>query len=781
MRHIVGIDLTEVGTFSELSVDFTSPLTYVRGDNQDTKNKTGNGSGKTQLFSTLANMLHERTPLSLVRKSHKAILNQKNSKIGMIVQDGDDEWEIIQTGKKYLFYKNGDDQEVRTVAEARALIKKLVPITESEMYCTMYLTSQVQHPIQRVKDEQRLNNFVEFFRLDQHQLLQQHFSKLNQTVNDKKIELETLVQQQQSTTKRMEKEQCDVSPKDYKKSKGLLEDLDKTLGSLNKTHLESLSRQESLTHLLEVEEKLDKLRAEYPFKIPVDEAIEMLEAHKKLARAWQRHGDELKTYKKQKERLTTLFESLPEISESTKELKGKLDEVQEKIEGLSLKVAELSDLKERSEEVTSQRDQLLKKVGKFDKELIKRAKTFDLEDLISKKGAQEQTLSLERLIHKHVDGKCPTCNSDIDVAKIKKVVKAAKTSIEELDALIEIKKLLERGQSLKQITFDADALEAAEKKLSDLKVTRKKISKRLDTAKELKAYEKQLTELEYPVEPKQPNPGSLDDIEAQLSLCHKIEKALIAKAATLKSNPELKHLKGFKAVKKELNEINKELEQLEADKSALMRKKAKHSEIVRGYEQYKSALRVYENELVLIEDKIKKLKKVCKNKRIYEVLTKAYGAKGIRSVAVAQVCKLYEKNLNHYASYIFSEPFSFSVKASQKGVSLLVDRNNKRPNSVTDVRDLSGAESNQFALLNLAALLPLIPNDRRVNLVVLDEPTSHMDEASRRKFNDDFLPLLQEMVPNIFIITPNEDDVRDDASEWIVTKKKGISTLEVVQ
>jgi DNA repair exonuclease SbcCD ATPase subunit len=141
---------------------------------------------------------------------------------------------------------------------------------------------------------------------------------------------------------------------------------------------------------------------------------------------------------------------------------------------------------------------------------------------------------------------------------------------------------------------------------------------------------------------------------------------------------------------------------------------------------------------------------------------------------------LFEQNLNFYTDYIFAERFSFTVKASQKGVSILVDRKKGRPDDVSDVRHLSGAESNNFRLLCLVALLPIIPNERRVNILILDEPTSHMCPVSRQKFNESFLPILREVVPSIYIITPHEDDVRDDACEWLITKRDGRSSLEVL-
>jgi energy-coupling factor transporter ATP-binding protein EcfA2 len=98
---------------------------------------------------------------------------------------------------------------------------------------------------------------------------------------------------------------------------------------------------------------------------------------------------------------------------------------------------------------------------------------------------------------------------------------------------------------------------------------------------------------------------------------------------------------------------------------------------------------------------------------------------------------------------------------------------------VSDVRNLSGAESNSFQLLCLISLLPLLPDNERVNLVILDEPTSHQDVVSRELFHTRYIPVLREVVPSVYVVDNHRDPLPKDAKEWVVQKQGGVSSLLV--
>jgi hypothetical protein len=63
--------------------------------------------------------------------------------------------------------------------------------------------------------------------------------------------------------------------------------------------------------------------------------------------------------------------------------------------------------------------------------------------------------------------------------------------------------------------------------------------------------------------------------------------------------------------------------------------------------------------------------------------------------------------------------------------------------------------------------------------MILDEPDNSCSPAVREHIIKEFLPVLRDVVPNIYWITPLDADMFEDATVWTVVKKDGASTLEI--
>jgi ABC-type siderophore export system fused ATPase/permease subunit len=61
-------------------------------------------------------------------------------------------------------------------------------------------------------------------------------------------------------------------------------------------------------------------------------------------------------------------------------------------------------------------------------------------------------------------------------------------------------------------------------------------------------------------------------------------------------------------------------------------------------------------------------------------------------------------------------------------------------------------------------------------MIVLDEPTSLMHHVTRTFFVERYLPALMEIVPNIYVITPNDEYI-EGSNAWVMVKRDGVSTL----
>ena len=104
-----------------------------------------------------------------------------------------------------------------------------------------------------------------------------------------------------------------------------------------------------------------------------------------------------------------------------------------------------------------------------------------------------------------------------------------------------------------------------------------------------------------------------------------------------------------------------------------------------------------------------------------------------------------------------------------------------RSKRTSDIRFLSGAESRSFSLLFMIACLPLIPRNRRSNLIVLDEFEAGLDKPTRELLVDKFLPALNKIVPHIIFITPNDicADKSVNRTTLTVVKSKDTTYIEV--
>lgn len=177
-------------------------------------------------------------------------------------------------------------------------------------------------------------------------------------------------------------------------------------------------------------------------------------------------------------------------------------------------------------------------------------------------------------------------------------------------------------------------------------------------------------------------------------------------------------------------------------------------------------------EIVAIKKQIKEYTILLRDMPVYELLHKAYSTSGIKRLILTSICKTLETNINKYSKLIFEEGFSFKIDPIT--LSILVKRRYGKP---SDIRYFSGAESRLFAIVFLLALLPMIPSNRRANILILDEPSANMDTGSLETFRDVILPKLAKIVPSIVVITPNQELVPHNANCYTVVKHGGYSTL----
>ena len=792
MLYIDGLDLTNVVSFKEVSVDFKESLTYVRGVNKDSDpvRPTGNGTGKSLFFSSIPNVWYSATPLALRKKSRKDILARKGSQIGLIYRNADGpEYEIIQKGSSYQIFENGTDLEIPTIPKAEAFIKQIFPITEIDFYSRCYVSTQRPYSLLRDSDSDRLQHIVDIARLDQYSVLHKHFTTQASSIKDNEIRLSVLEQQHGQLLKKLKSAKSSVSKESYDAAKEQLVRIEKSLSKKQKEKFELIQRNQALDSLLTIESELDGLRAKYKYKERPSKQLKILKESKSAAREWQSYDSNVahfdKASTKLQSRIDELKQRLPKLTYA--DVKEKVKQLKAETESLSDQISELEDVQSRIAEVK-------KKIKTLASDF--EATGLSVDDIDMEKNYDEILaeirirLKLQSILdHEkdHDDGKCPTCQSDIDFDSIRRMLKLERKNLDSTTALRDGQKIQLQLQPLQKElrkiskTFDADKLATLKAKADKNHTESAKYFDYQIEFKQLESYESDLSELEKPKKPKTTRPEvSLDEIETGIELCHEIEKHLKAKATLIEANNDFETFRSAKAVGAENKKVAAAITAMEKEIRGVESKQAELAGTVSAYEQYVNTVNVYREEKKSVEAEIAKLKPSVANKKLVTILTKAYGTKGLRAYAANTFCNLLQTNLNHYRDLIFSEPFEFSVEASDTGVSILVDRNNGKTDAVSDVRHLSGAESECFALLCAAALITLTPDQRKLNMIVLDEPTSHMHPVTKDLFTTKFLPFLRELVPTVFIIDNTDDPMLENSQQWTVVKNKGVSSIKFI-
>lgn len=83
-------------------------------------------------------------------------------------------------------------------------------------------------------------------------------------------------------------------------------------------------------------------------------------------------------------------------------------------------------------------------------------------------------------------------------------------------------------------------------------------------------------------------------------------------------------------------------------------------------------------------------------------------------------------------------------------------------------------------VINLAmAILPLLPDSKRVSTLILDEVDANASSQTRKIIANEFLPKLSEVVPSLWVVTPTlRQEFRvSGARELLVEKRGAVSRL----
>lgn len=170
-------------------------------------------------------------------------------------------------------------------------------------------------------------------------------------------------------------------------------------------------------------------------------------------------------------------------------------------------------------------------------------------------------------------------------------------------------------------------------------------------------------------------------------------------------------------------------------------------------------------------------------------LLPAYGKKGFKTFKLRRLLELIKIKLPMWTRFLFTEKtFHVDVAGDESKLTLIVRKHEKLPNGDVVVKEYdagqcSGGEKTRLAICVMLTLLDIVADDRKSNMLVLDETDRHMDRNSLHLMADTVIPLLRGRVPSLYVISHQLPLNRADFDhEMVVTKKneRSVVTMDAI-
>lgn len=800
MRILKAIELQNVVCYDDLRIDLDREgVTVIYGRNKDCgfSDKKSNGAGKSLPWIMLAEVLQDQGPLLEGRHVVKDGFFRKDAMAAVEFDDFRKEKTVKGKTPKHELYKLVNDEwkpsKVRTEAYVKLKMAQLMPISTDEFFSLYYIDSSRPSILQRGKAADRLNLLSAIFNLDKYDVILAEVKERMKVMRKTDTELSSVLNQIAT-----------IEPQ-------IPDDLDQQLADLETKRSKQATqakRRAEAAHLL-------NLATTY-------------NAHQKslaeLRTFWSGYGEKMGLEAEEQDWLdpkwlTTFIDAVDEgytalKTQLTKAInqqaaKAKIDDVAERCavlrertgdwtlptlkKQLALAQDHEEDLRDYGRELvklTKKRAALVEvdeptlgpeKTRLTLKKLYPGVKLADLMTTANDRVSGSRTVhemaqrALKNFQTKFGAGncECPTCHMDLD----KKALKEIEASLQEVletkeEAHVEATVGLKLAQSYvdwadfvrEQTELDnliAELVEPGEyegpdaETLSSLKSDLEHLAIETASWEEMKLlvkgkplYVEELTERRMSFKNASSNAKSIMGAWRVLADAEKKEAGQY----------------DVDSLREGLERVEKTMERLMQDIPVLT--------------QRVSVARNLQSQLAQLNRQKAELEKALFDMPVLKAFEDTYGQKGLKNLAIQRVCQTIESNMNTNASLLFDEPIKFTIEVSETEMNILAHREYQKEASIADIRRLSGAEGRAVNLLLPMSILPLVPSERRLNLMVLDEPTANMDEPAVDMVINKFLPKLQTLVPHVVVLSPIELPVDiDDAEVWTVTRENGRSTM----
>lgn len=765
MNKLLRVEYAGILSHREGDFDYTNNcgFTVVSGHNKDSliAKDQNNGAGKSVFFGMIPNVIFESTPLSKGKKKGK--IHSKGSFIRQHWEAGGHNWIFEQSGSGYKVFRDGEDLQIRKAADANAKIREILGLTEDEWYTSVYLQSQKALGWQQETEIIRMNYVTTVWRLDQYDIMRKYFDKQIDEVKNAKAAFDVHQSTLLSINDQLNKlDWSNKKTRRLEEAESIVAGLHKKVKKLQAQKQEILSLRKHISFYKETTARLAKLQGKLKF------SKAELKAQYALIETWEDYEEKLDEYKARRKKLEKKLEEFGDIKPG-KKIKPRMQELRAEIQALEKEEGHLRKDLDKHDELKRELDNLDDHTDENLRPFLTKCskqKVNPMDTLQEEYNMVKATMKLADLLHDHDDGNCPTCRQKINIKDLEGSIATAKKRRGQLHSMItalEIRITRDKcKKALEKLNFDDEAYWKLKATIKKKKAELDELADRVEALAQAEAIRDQIEDLKKPKKPKEEPQLTRDEIEKYAEMLQEV-KALEARLEEFDEVPEDNNLD------QRLKEIKKKLSKLEEKYSEAFKITVK----LGGNAAEAKLLQKQRDE---VSAKIEEIEPLIHKMQMFKALSKAYSNKGLKLRAINNITYQLEQHYNRFANLIFAEPFRFQVLTKENGVQVLVDRQNGSPPS--DVRELSGAESDSFRLLHFLAGIIMTPAHRRVNFAILDEPDSHMDHATTALFAEQYIPFLRTLVPHVFLITQKGKHAHSNCSYITIEKHKGISRVK---
>lgn len=749
---------------AELNLDRIG-ITKIIGKNLDSNTKLvpadvdTNAVGKTALVSGISQLIFASTPVTqdIKSKAKKDVFKKKDSAIELTVKHENDEYVFGKhsNGKTihYDIVKNGENTNTRTMKYPEEKIRSMFDMTEDEFYTLWSISSTRPSKLQYGSTASRFQFFTNFFKLNNHDELRKIFNSMLRESKEAKAALTEIVSQIEKLDT-IDSSAAQELKTQIKSSKKTIQELSAEYSDLHEKKTNAALYENSHAPVRTLRELCNtELTSTRQIKKLITDAERIVYSAENLENYLENKAIYDKELKRYKEKKSSLKSKLKKYG------KPDFDDYEKQKKTLNIEISKVKDTARLETDYDAASHKALKKKLKnVDISTLDETK----QQIVARKTSLRETI--EALESVSGCKTCPTCLSSLNESKVEKLLKQSRNDIEkENEKLESINQTLQDVRKLERLNSELENYEkksAAKQSYYELKKRQEKLLKWDNYFSLLSEYEN----LEAPKEPK--NTGEIfdytkDDIENYKKIISVGALVLPIYEKYLDIENQKLHLP---KIEKRLQRVSAELETLQSELPSIVSK----LEVAKKNNEL----------LVELEKRKKDLKLKAGDADILSMLTDAYSNKGIKLILIRYIASVIEKNMNQYAPLVYPEPIKFKFNVvNDREFSILREIKTKKGNETDDVRVLSGAESRAFSFLLPLAILPLIPKEKRLNVMILDEPTVNMGEARLELFTKNFIPKLNQIVPHLIIVSTGDENYQNCETFQII-KKGGISMVE---